>query len=229
VTPELLTVKGIDSLSCLEPTGNGCPKPVLMMRNLTVDRINLVGNGRHMRLRLRDRHHTLNAIYFSATPETASIQVGDVVDAAFSPQVNEFRGERTVQMNVVDLRPSCAAPCDPDTAGYRALRHGCICAAQAEKLLPDRSLLATVWRYLAASSSPIREDPMCLCRKIVRWSGQPLRLEQLLVCLDIFQDVDILQLHKLHKSLVISLTPGQSKADLNQSRTMQLLLQAKES
>ena len=229
VTPELLTVKGIDSLNCLEPTGSGCPKPVLMMRNLTVDRINLVGNGRHMRLRLRDRHHVLNAIYFSATPETASIQVGDVVDAAFSPQINEFRGERTVQMNIIDLRPSCAAPCDPNTAAYRALRLGCICAAQAETLLPDRSLLATVWRYLAATPGPIREDPMCLCRKIVRWSGQPLRLEQLLVCLDIFQDVDILHIQKLHKCLTISLTPGPSKADLNQSRTMQLLLQAKES
>ena len=92
ITPELLTLKGIESLNALEPCGSGCPKPVLMMKNLTVERISLVGGGRHMRLRLRTGRWGLNAIYFSATPETASIQPGDLVDVAFNPQINEFRG-----------------------------------------------------------------------------------------------------------------------------------------
>ena len=85
VPPELLTLKGIASLSALEPCGSGCPKPVVMMKNLTVERISLVGGGRHMRLRLRTGRFGFNAIYFSATPETASIQAGDVVDVAFNP------------------------------------------------------------------------------------------------------------------------------------------------
>ena len=70
---------------------------------------------------------------------------------------------------------------------------------------------------------------MTLCRKIVRWSGQPLSLGKLLTCLDIFADVELLQLHRMHKHIIIRLTPGQTKADLNRSRTMQLLLQRKES
>ena len=40
-----------------------------------------------------------------------TIQAGDVVDVAFTPQINEYRGERTVQMNVLDIRPSCTACC----------------------------------------------------------------------------------------------------------------------
>ena len=52
VSPELLTLHNVDSLQMLEPCGNGCPKPVLMMKNLTIDRISMVGGGRHMRLRL---------------------------------------------------------------------------------------------------------------------------------------------------------------------------------
>ena len=229
VTPELLTIKGIDSLQSLEPCGNGCPKPVLMMQNLTVDRIHCVGGGRHMRLRLRSQHHSINAIYFSATPESASIQQGDVVDVAFYPQVNEYRGERSVQMNILDIRPSCSAPCSPDTAGYASLRRGSINAADADRLLPDRATLATVWRYLAAESGPIREDPMCLCRKIVRRSGNALSLGQLLTCLDIFRDVELLQTERFHKYILIRLTPGDDKADLSSSQTMQTLLQAKES
>ena len=229
VTPELLTVRGIDGLAALEPCGNGCPKPVLMMERLTVDRISMVGGGRHMRLRLRQGHHYINAIYFSSTPETASIAPGDVVDVAFNPQVNEFRGERSVQMNVLDIRPSCSAACSPEAAGYAMLRRGTLTPADAARLLPDRTLLGIVWRYLAASASPIQESPMCLCRKIVRWSGAPMRLEQLLVCLDIFRDVGLLQTQKLHKYIAIQLTPGTEKADLNTSPTMQRLLRAKES
>ena len=229
VTPELLTVRGIDSLSALEPCGSGCPKPVLMMEKLTIDRISLVGNGRHMRLRLRDRYHTINAIFFSATPESASVQPGDVVDVAFSPQINEFRGERTVQMNVLDIRPHCDAPCLPDAAGYAGLRGGNVSRENARKLLPDRATFGVIWRYLAASDGTIREEPMCLCRKIVRWSGQSLTLGQLLTVLDIFRDVGLLQIQRMRKTTTICLTPGEGKADLNASRTMQTLLNAKES
>ena len=229
IPPEMLTISGIDSLAALEPCGNGCPKPVLMMKNLTVERINLVGGGRHMRLRLRSGRHSMGAIYFSATPESASIQVGDLVDVAFNPQVNEFRGERSVQMNIIDIRPACNAEVSPEMTGYHALRAGQLNAYLADTLLPDRATLAMVWRYLAASNGTVQEAPMCLCRKIVRWSGRELSLGKLLTCLDIFTDVGLLETQRRHKSILINLTPGDQKADLNESNTMQILLRAKES
>ena len=227
---ELLTIPNIESLEVLEPCGNSCPKPVLMMKNLTIERIAMVGGGRHMRLRLRSGRTGVNAIYFSATPQAVSIQSGDVVDIAFTPQINEYRGERTVQMNVLDIRPSCHAECSPDASGYRALLGGSLTASDAARLLPDRATLAMVWRYLAASGAPVtQESPICLCRKIVRWANRPLSLGQLLTCLDIFQDVGLLNLTRQHKYIAIRLTPGDTKADLTQSQTMQRLLHAKES
>ena len=228
VSPELLTLHNVDSLQMLEPCGNGCPKPVLMMKNLTIDRISMVGGGRHMRLRLCSGHTYLNAIYFSANPQTVSIQPGDLVDVAFTPQVNEFRGTRTVQMNVIDIRPSCNAECLPDAAPYRDMQRGNLTPGEAAALLPDRKMLALVWRYLDAAD-PVQESPMCLCRKIVRWSGKPLNLGQMLTCLDIFRDVGLLTVQRQHKYVSIRLTPGEGKADLTQSQTMQRLLHAKES
>ena len=224
-----MTLSNIRSLNVLEPCGNGCPKPVLMMENLTIERINLVGSGRHMRLRLRQGRYVLNAIYFCATPRTASVEPGDVVDVAFVPQINEFRGERTVQMNVQDIRPSCRAQCPLETGLYQALRRGTATAQMASQLLPDRATLAMVWRYLASSGTPVQESPMCLCRKIVRWSGVPLSVGRMLTCLDIFSDVGLLDTQRLHKYMTIRLTPGAGKADLNKSQTMQQLLRVKES
>ena len=230
VTPELLTLSGIDSLQVLEPCGNGCPKPVLMMAGLTIDRISMVGSGRHMRLRLRRGRYVFNAIYFSANPETASVSPGDLVDVAFVPQVNEFRGERTVQMNILDIRPSCTAEASPELCLYHALLRDEISREAAQALYPSRAMLATVWRYLAAvPSASVREAPICLCRKIVRWSGTAMSLGQLMTCLDVFRDVGLISTQRHRKHLIIHLTPGTEKADLNESHTLQKLLHAKES
>ncbi len=229
VTPELLSVGSVESLEALEPCGNGCPKPVLMMERLHIERMTMVGSGRHLRLRLRQGRYGLNAIYFSCGAEAAGLCVGDLVDIAFAPQINEYRGERSVQLNILDIRPSCSAACTMDASAYRTLRSGAISAEAAEKLLPDRTTLAMVWRYLAAVPGPLQENPMCLCRKIVRWSGLPLNLGQLLTCLDIFADVHLLRLQRQHKNITIYLTATGGKADLNRSQTMQCLLRAKES
>ena len=226
IPPELMTVRSIEALNILEPCGNGCPKPVFAMEKLTVERITMVGGGRHMRLRLRTGHHILGAIYFSATPETVSIEQGDLVDVAFNAQINEFRGERSVQMNVLDIRPSCCAESSPELLEYGHIRTG-LSPAAAEALLPDRVTLGDVWRYLAAAGPSVRENPICLCRKIVRRSGRPLSVGKLLTCLDIFADVGLLRTHRLHKYIRIDLLHTNGKADLNQSNTMQLLLRAK--
>ena len=228
IPPEMMTLANIESLNALEPCGNSCPKPVLVTENLQIERIHQVGNGRHMRLRLRHGEYGINAIYFSATPETASVALGDTVDVAFVPQINEYRGERTVQMNVLDIRPSCKAECSGEIAGYRAMRAGDFSPETAQQLLPDRNTLVTVWRYLAEVGR-CRETPMCLCRKIVRWSGKPLSLGKLLTCLDIFADVGLLQTQRQQQYITVQTLPREEKADLTQSGTMQRLMAAKES
>ncbi len=230
ITPDLLSVKGIDALSALEPCGSGCPKPVLVLENLVIDRVGLVGNGRHMRLRFKQGRHLLNAICFGSTPESASIAQGDVVDVAFQPQVNEFRGERTVQLNVLDIRPHCSAPCSCDSRSYRALCADTLTKLEAAELLPERATLGFVWRYLAScGGDTVKETPVCLCRKIVRRTGCALHLGQLLTCLDIFADVGLLELQRQNKYLQIRLTAPEGKADLQRSVTMQKLLRVKES
>lgn len=229
IRPDMLTVANIASLGQIEPCGNGCAKPVLVMEGMQVERISQVGGGRHLRLRLRSGWHSVQGIWFSTNAQTAGICEGDVVDVAFLPQINVYRGERTPQMNVVDIRPNCKAECTMDTAAYRALRRGEMDSARAARLLPDRAVLATVWKYLENCPTPvIQEGPDCLCRKIVRWSGAPLSLEKLLTCLDIFAEVNLLTLTWQRKDVTVTLLPRQEKADLQNSPTLQTLQKLKE-
>ena len=95
----------------------------------------------------------------------------------------------------------------------------------AARLIPTRATQAMVWRYLALRKT-LRENPICLCRKIVRWADQPLSLDQMLVCLAIFADVGLLEVARLHNDITVRILPASEKADLNTSRTMQKLLSA---
>ena len=89
--------------------------------------------------------------------------------------------------------------------------------------------MALIWRYFAHfCQDELREDPLCLCRKIVRWSGKDLSLGQMLTCLDIFSDVGLLETHRINNYITVRLPQVTEKRDLNESRTMQQLKAAKE-
>ena len=227
IDPELFTLPNVDSLQVLEPCGSGCPKPVLAMERLTVEQMQSVGSGRHLRLRLRRGNWLMNGIYFSVHGDCDDLKVGDLVDVAFTPQVNTYRGQRQVQMNIQDVRPTCAARCRMDVSPYRLLRRQDLSAEAAAYLLLERRIQGAIWRYIAAQGA-LRDTPACLCRKIVRQSGAPLDLSQLLAWLDIFSEVGLLELTRQNKYICLRTLPSAGKADLNESETMRAILRAKE-
>jgi len=104
--PELLTVQNIQALERLEPFGNGNPSPTLCMRGAEISSTQSIGSGKHTRLRLEKSGKSLDCIFFSMPSEDLGVSVGSVVDAAFEPQVNEFRGRSSVQLHLIDIRPT---------------------------------------------------------------------------------------------------------------------------
>lgn len=121
VPAELLTMANVEALSSMEPCGAGCPRPVFLLEHLQIEHLTPVGGGRHLRLRLRQGRIWLNAICFSATAESLDISEGELVDLACTLQINEFRGNRSVQVNLLDVRPSCPCPCPDDESPYHRL------------------------------------------------------------------------------------------------------------
>ena len=229
VPAELLTMANVEALSSMEPCGAGCPRPVFLLEHLQIEHLTPVGGGRHLRLRLRQGRIWLNAICFSATAESLDISEGELVDLACTLQINEFRGNRSVQVNLLDVRPSCPCPCPDDESPYHRLADRTLAPEEVAELMPERQALGDVWRYLSACGPRFQVEPVCLCRKIVRGTGRPLGLSQLLTCLDIFQEGGLLTLERQHKFITITLTAGAPKADLTQSDTMRYLQQLKES
>ena len=222
IPPELLTIENIQALGDLEPCGAGCPRPVLCMRGLHVTELAEVGGGKHLRLRLSKGTHTWGAIFFSTNAQRAAVAQGDVVDIAFTPQINEYRSVRSVQLNLVDIRPDKAfrEAQGHDRAVYKKhLAGGALSCDEAGCLLPTRQDFAAVWRYLAAFSQNgvLSEELGCLSRKISRCAKLPLSAGKTRICLDVLAEQGLLQLEQRPKSLCIRLCANGRKVDLEKS------------
>ena len=104
--PSLLTIGNVGDLERLEPFGNGYPPPYLCIRDALITSAYSIGSGQHMRLRVDKSGVILDCVYFSMTPEKLGVSAGTIVDLAFEPQINEYRGKTNVQLHLLDIRPA---------------------------------------------------------------------------------------------------------------------------
>ena len=228
IPPRLLTLENVAALDELEPCGVGCPRPVLALRGFRVEELTEVGGGKHLRLRLTSGRHSWVAIFFSTTARLAAVSVGDRVDLAFTPQINEYRGQRMVQLNLVDIRPDESARSAQDEARTLYARHragDALSMAEAEELLPCRKDFIAVWRYLTAHAENgwLQEEAGCLSRKIARYAAAPCCPGKTWVCLEVFAEQGLLRLEQRPRTLRIRLTSEGKKVDLEQSQILRHL------
>ena len=169
---------------------------------------------------------TLDAIFFSAGEELPP--VGGLVDVAFYAQINEYRGSRTAQLQLVDMRQTLSRA-QRERELYEKYRRGdALTAQEARALLPQREEFVSLWRYLKreAAISPVLEDtPAHLTRTVARFAGQRELVLHTLVCLDVMQDRGLLTLRGDGDRLSISLNEVAGKVDLEDCPIMRRLRQ----
>ena len=90
----------------LEPYGVSNPVPVFIMRDVIVNEITGVSESKHTKLVVGNGKYTLSAMFFSNSPSSLGIYVGDKVDVLFNIDVNEWGGRESVQLIVRDIRLS---------------------------------------------------------------------------------------------------------------------------
>ena len=144
-----VTLAEVEALDALEPYGAGNARPVFCLRGATLDRLQNVGQNRHLKLRLTKGSAQFDGIFFSAVAQTCGVAPGDRVDAAFYLQINEFRSSRTVQMQMVDIRPSLTGSTREEESLElvdRCLRGDELRPRDAVRLLPSRDQCVSLWR-----------------------------------------------------------------------------------
>lgn len=93
----------IESLKELEPYGEANKMPIFAFRNLKIDSIRALSEGKHLKVSVRDNKNIVNAIGFNLGNLIEDFKIGDRVDIAGSLEINSFNGVENIQINIKDI------------------------------------------------------------------------------------------------------------------------------
>ena len=96
----------IRELDSLEPFGEGNRRPVFVFKNLKIDSIRALTDGKHIKLTLKDGATIINAIGFNMGYLVEEYTLGDQIDVAGMLEINEFNGANYIQINIKDIMKS---------------------------------------------------------------------------------------------------------------------------
>ena len=230
--PSAVTLEELEELSALEPYGSGNARPVFCLLGATLLRTQNVGQNRHLKLRLGKGSAQFDGIFFSTVAEDCGCKAGDRVDAAFYLQVNEFRGSRTLQLQMVDLRPSlCASGREQDSLTLADCCADCspLAAKEARRLLPTRDQFAAAWRFLERTvpDGGLTTGYLPLLRQLAAELGRTEPFPRAAVCLSVFAERGLLTMERQEDDVTLRLHRGK-KVALGQSPQLIMLQQVME-
>ena len=96
----------VESLKQLEPFGEANKMPVFAFKNLKIDSIRALSDGKHLKLTLKDNNYIINAIGFNIGYLANEYRIGDKIDVAGVLEINTFNGVDNLQINIKDIMKS---------------------------------------------------------------------------------------------------------------------------
>lgn len=96
----------VESLKQLEPFGEGNRMPVFVFKNLKIDSIRALSEGKHLKLTLKDNNTIISAIGFNLGHLTEEYRIGDKIDVVGVLEINSFNGVDSLQINMKDVMRS---------------------------------------------------------------------------------------------------------------------------
>ena len=229
--PGRVTLQEVEALSALEPYGSGNARPLFCLMGATLLRTQNVGQNRHLKLRLGKGSAQFDGIFFSTTSSACGCAEGDRVDAAFYLQVNEFRGNRTMQLQMVDIRPSLLAS-SREQESLALVRQctggGTVSARNARRMLPTREQYVTVWRALEhlVPEDGLHTAYLPLLRSLSAALGKTDAFLRGAFCLAVFQERGLLDVSAQGDSVTLHLAGKDKKVHLEDSVYIQRLADA---
>jgi len=189
-----------------------------------VDSIQSVGQGRHLKLHLSKGPCRFDAIFFSVTEAECGVSVGSRVDAAFYLQANTFRGNTTLQLQLIDIRPSLTPSrhqAEDLALVRRLLNEEPLTAQEISRLQVTREQLVPYWRVLDRQlrSGKLETEHLPFLRQLARDAalecGGSENFLRAALALEIFHERGLLTLSLLDERLAVHLNTSQGKVDLS--------------
>lgn len=106
ITLKDMNIPMVKELEKLEPFGEGNKLPLFLYRNLKIDSIRALSEGKHLKLTLKDTNYIINAIGFNLGYLAEEYRIGDKIDVVGTLEINSFNNIESVQINIKDVMKS---------------------------------------------------------------------------------------------------------------------------
>ena len=149
IPAEELSMGLVDEISMLEPFGVANQSPMFLVSDMTVERVISMGAGKHTKLMLSSGGKSYTAVCFGMSASSVDFHFGEKIDILCQLAVNEFRGQKSLQLIVQDIRlsPSLEARYEDEKTRYKDIVGGAS-HTKEEDLIPTRADVAHVYKFL---------------------------------------------------------------------------------
>lgn len=98
--------KQLEEIKALEPFGEKNKTPIFIYKNLKIDSIRSLTEGKHLKLSLKDENYLINAIGFNLGYLAQEYLIGDKIDIIGTLEQNQYNEKETIQINIKDIMKS---------------------------------------------------------------------------------------------------------------------------
>ena len=106
ITMKEMTLELMQELKQLEPFGEKNKEPLFMLRNVKIDSIRTLSEGKHMKLTLKEGIYLIECIGFNLGHLAEDYRIGDKVDVVGNLAENHYQNQTKVQIVLQDIRKS---------------------------------------------------------------------------------------------------------------------------
>ena len=96
--------------------------PTFLLPGVTVQAVNSIGNGNHLRMSVTAGRYTVPMVYFGMSVKQFPFSIGDHIDVACALSINDFNDQRTVSVRVINVHPTGWRQGENLAGVYRYLR-----------------------------------------------------------------------------------------------------------
>ena len=91
----------------LQPFGNANPKPLIRIRGVRAQKVEVIGKDRsHLRVMLGDGYKTTKAVMFGAAGRQGELRPGMAIDVLAQLRVDRWNGADRLDVEIKDFRPA---------------------------------------------------------------------------------------------------------------------------
>lgn len=221
LNPAALSVSMAQSLTQLEPFGNGNPQPVFGLFNMELSNVTPVGGGGHLRLTLEKNGAVITAMRFNTKPEELPYHIGDKIDLAVQLEAREFRGQPSLTVIVRDMKFAAfnTEKNIASLASFEKWQRGEVLSAEDKnRLYPDRACLAAIYRALRTVNGKETDQV-----RFVSQFGKDMTLGLFKTALLVFEERGLVHSEIADDTFTATLIETSGKTDITRSPVLSAL------